>query len=287
MKKLKKFSLPYLIILVLFIVIPMITMVVLGFTTTEGMNFSNMVFTFDNFVRLGEISVLIGLTNSLLYATIATVISLLIGYPLAYLFSRLKNRNGFLITLLLVLPMWSNILLRTNALGYFFSENNMIRELFAQIGIDFQINIKGTPASVVIGLIMVYLPFMILPIYTVLDKIDKSLYDASADLGGDPIRTFFRVTVPLSAKGITTGIIMVFLPSFSGFAVPRIMGNENIVMLGTIIEDSFIYMDYNFGSLIAMILIFTIVIALLVISKVDKEGETLLWRQLANTGWVN
>ncbi|MCX5775451.1 MAG: ABC transporter permease subunit, partial [Firmicutes bacterium] len=133
--------------------------------------------------------------------------------------------------------MWSNILLRTNALGYFFSANNMITGLLAKIGINWSIDIKGTGLSVVIGLIMVYLPFMILPIYTVLDKIDKSLYDASSDLGADPIRTFKKVTVPLSLKGVTTGIILVFLPCFSGFAVPRILGNEKIVMLGTIIED--------------------------------------------------
>ncbi len=102
------------------------------------------------------------------------------------------------------------------------------------------------------------------------------MYDASSDLGGDPVRTFWRVTVPMSLKGVTTGVIMVFLPCFSGFAVPRIMGNEKIVMLGTIIEDSFIYMDYNFGSLISMALIFAIVLALFAIAKVDKEGETLL-----------
>jgi len=276
MNKLKRFSLPYLILLLVFIAIPMITMIVLSFMTTEGMHFSNAVFTLANFSRLTEISVIVGLWNSLKYATIATLACLAIGYPLAYIFSRSKNKNGFLITLLLVLPMWSNILLRTNALGYFFSANNMITGLLSQIGINWSIDIKGTGLSVVIGLIMVYLPFMILPIYTVLDKIDTSLYDASSDLGGDPIRTFKRVTVPLSLKGVTTGIILVFLPCFSGFAVPRIMGNEKIVMLGTIIEDNFIYMDYNFGSLISMLLIFAIVIALFVISKVDKEGETLL-----------
>jgi len=276
MNKLKRFSLPYLILLLVFIAIPMITMIALSFMTTEGMHFSNAVFTFANFSRLTEISVIVGLWNSLKYATIATLACLAIGYPLAYIFSRSKNKNGFLITLLLVLPMWSNILLRTNALGYFFSANNMITGLLSQIGINWSIDIKGTGLSVVIGLIMVYLPFMILPIYTVLDKIDTSLYDASSDLGGDPIRTFKKVTIPLSLKGVTTGIILVFLPCFSGFAVPRIMGNEKIVMLGTIIEDNFIYMDYNFGSLISMLLIFAIVIALFVISKVDKEGETLL-----------
>jgi spermidine/putrescine transport system permease protein len=276
MNKLKRFSLPYLILLIVFIAIPMITMIALSFMTTEGLHFSNAVFTFANFSRLTEISVVVGLWNSLKYATIATLACLALGYPLAYLFSRSKNKNGFLITLLLVLPMWSNILLRTNALGYFFSANNMITGLLAKIGINWSIDIKGTGLSVVIGLIMVYLPFMILPIYTVLDKIDKNLYDASSDLGADPIRTFGKVTIPLSLKGVTTGIILVFLPCFSGFAVPRILGNEKIVMLGTIIEDNFIYMDYNFGSLISMLLIFAIVIALFVISKVDKEGETLL-----------
>lgn len=273
MNKLKKFSIPYLAILLVFIAIPMMTMIALSFLKTEGMHFDGAVFTLANFASLKEISVLVGFWNSIKYAIIATVCCLILGYPLAYIFSRFKNVNGFLITLLLVLPMWSNILLRTNALAYFFSENNMISGL---LGIKWPWDIKGTGLSVVIGLVMVYLPFMILPIYTVLEKIDTQLYDASSDLGGDPIRTFFKVTVPLSFKGVMTGIILVFLPCFSGFAVPRILGNEKIVMLGTIIEDSFIYMDYNFGSLISMILIFAIVLALLAISKVDKEGETLL-----------
>ena len=276
MNKLKGFALPYLIILIVFIAIPMMTMVVLSFVTSEGLHFTNATFTFANFANLGQISVLVGLWNSIKYATIATVCSLILGYPLAYMFSRLKIKNGFLLTILLVLPMWSNILLRTNALSYLFSENNMISGLLSQIGITWSFDIKGTGLAVVLGLIMVYLPFMILPIYSVLSKIDNQLYDASSDLGGDPVRTFTRVTLPLSLKGVTTGIIMVFLPCFSGFAVPRIMGNEKIVMLGTIIEDSFVYMDYNFGSLISMALIFAIVLALFAIAKVDKEGETLL-----------
>ncbi len=276
MNKLKGFALPYLIILLVFIAVPMVTMIVLSFVTSEGLHFQNATFTFANFANLAQISVLVGLWNSIKYATIATLCSLILGYPLAYMFSRLKIKNGFLLTILLVLPMWSNILLRTNALSYLFSENNMVSGLLANIGIHWSLDIKGTGLAVVLGLIMVYLPFMILPIYSVLSKIDNQLYDASSDLGGDPVRTFMKVTVPLSLKGVTTGIIMVFLPCFSGFAVPRIMGNEKIVMLGTIIEDSFVYMDYNFGSLISMVLIFTIVLALFAIAKVDKEGETLL-----------
>lgn len=276
MSKLKKLSIPYLVVLLLFIVLPMIVMIVLAFTETEGLNFSNATFTLANFEALGEYSFLMGIWNSLMYASLATIICLIIGYPLAYIFSRFKTKSGFMFTLLLVLPMWSNILLRTNALAYFFSENNMITELLSEIGIVWSLPIKGTGLSVVIGLIMVYLPFMILPISSVLEKIDRSLYDASSDLGGDPIRTFFKVTVPLSMKGVTTGIILVFLPCFSGFAVPQIMGNGNIVMLGTIIEGSFIYMNYNAGSLIAILIVFVIVAALLIISKVDKEGETLL-----------
>jgi len=276
MNKLKGFALPYLIILLVFIAVPMVTMIVLSFVTSEGLHFQNASFTLANFANLAQISVLVGLWNSIKYATIATVCSLILGYPLAYMFSRLKIKNGFLLTILLVLPMWSNILLRTNALSYLFSANNMVSGLLAKIGITWSFDIKGTGLAVVLGLIMVYLPFMILPIYSVLSKIDTQLYDASSDLGGDPVRTFMKVTVPLSLKGVMTGVIMVFLPCFSGFAVPRIMGNEKIVMLGTIIEDSFVYMDYNFGSLISMVLIFTIVLALFAIAKVDKEGETLL-----------
>jgi len=276
MNKLKKLSIPYLVVLLLFIAVPMVVMIALAFTETEGLNFTNATFTWANFEALGEYSFIMGVWNSLMYASLATIICLIIGYPLAYIFSRFKTKSGFMFTLLLVLPMWSNILLRTNALAYFFSENNMVTELLSEIGIVWSLPIKGTGLSVVIGLIMVYLPFMILPISTVLEKIDTSLYDASSDLGGDPIRTFFKVTIPLSMKGVTTGIILVFLPCFSGFAVPQIMGNGNIVMLGTIIEGDFIYMDYNSGSLIAILIVFVIIAALLVISKVDKEGETLL-----------
>lgn len=277
MKRFSYFSKPYLVWMFVLVALPLAAMIILSFMKTSGVNLEGASFTFENFARLSNPAVIVGFYNSLKFAFIATILSLLIGYPVAYIVSKSKIKNKFLVLAAIILPMWSNKLLRTVAIGYALSENNVLRSFVNTIGIDFVLNIKGTDLAIIIGLISSYLPFMILPIYTILEKIDHSLLEASKDLGANGFWTFWKVIFPISLKGVATGIIMVFLPSATGFVVPYVLGNGNYVLIGTVIEDSFkIGMDYNFGSLLSLILIIVILGALFIISKVDKEGETLL-----------
>jgi spermidine/putrescine transport system permease protein len=142
--------------------------------------------------------------------------------------------------------------------------------------LSFVWDIKGTGMAITVGLVLTYLPFMILPIYTVLEKMDYALSEASMDLGANPVKTFFKVTFPMSLKGVMTGIIMVFLPSFSGFAIPKILGSGNWIFIGTLIDSNFIYRNYNFGSVLSLIMIALIFSSIFIFNKFDKEGETLL-----------
>jgi spermidine/putrescine transport system permease protein len=251
-------------------------MVALSFMKIKGMSFRGAEFAFANFSCLFEKSIATGFSNSLKFSILTTAFCFALGYPVAYIVSKSKIKNRFLIMAILILPMWSNMLLRTTALANIFLPNNVITSMLSKVGIHVSLNIKGTELAILIGMISTYLPFMILPIYTVLEKIDVSLLEASDDLGANKFWTFWKVTFPISLKGVATGIILVFLPSASGFAIPRILGDGNYVLIGTTIENSFNNSNYNFGSLLSLIIIIIITCALFFIAKVDKEGETLL-----------
>lgn len=279
MKKPFRFlSIPYIVWLMILAVIPFFVMILLSFSYTEGLNFSNHEFTLYPMEVLLDRPTLSALGNSMLYAVITTIISVLLGYVVAYSVFRSKIKNKFLVLAIFILPMWSNLLLRTEALGNLMNENNIISNMLSTLfnaNITF-ISFKGTPLAVIIGLVITYLPFMILPIYTSLEKIDYALEEAAHDLGLTDLQKFFKVILPLSATGLATGSIMVFLPSMSGFAIPEILGSGNILLVGNIIEQSFRYMDYNVGSILSVVILVIIFIALFIVSKVDKEGETLL-----------
>lgn len=272
-KAYKKLAKPYVVWLFLLALLPVLIMFVLTFIDTDGIDLKEASFTLDNYLQLGEYSTIIAFLNSLLYASISTIICIILGYFVAYRLFRSKIKNKFLVLLVLILPMWSNILLRIEALGNIMQPYNIISDIF---NINNWIDIKGTGLAVIIGLIFTYLPFMILPIYTALEKIDMSLEEASLDLGATEMKTFWKVVFPLSSKGIVTGSIMVFLPCMSGFAIPQILGNGNIVLIGNIIDQFFRNMNYNIGSLLALIILILILGSLLIVNKVDKEGETLL-----------
>ncbi len=264
---------PYAVWLYILALIPMILMVGLMFIDTEGVSLADASFTFKNFVYLLEPSIGIAFYNSIKFSFLTTVISLFFGYVIAYsLFkSKIKNKGGIL--LLLILPMWTNILLRIEALSNLMQPHNIITNLF---GIEKGLDILGTDIAILIGLVFTYLPFVILPIYTALEKIDPSLEEAASDLGMTDTKKFWKVIFPLSAKGMVSGSIMVFLPCFSGFAVPKILGGGNILLIGNIIEQNFSNMNYNYGSILAVVILVIILGSILLINKFDKEGETLL-----------
>lgn len=246
------------------------------FFETEGVTFDEAIFSFNNFLVLGETSTLEAFWNSLRFAVLTTLITLVLGYIVAYRIFRSRFSNKFLILTMLILPMWSNLLLRIEALGNIMEPHNIITNLLSKINIDISISLKGTPMGVLIGLVVTYLPFMILPIYTSLEKIDFSLEEAALDLGATETQKFWKVVFPMSSKGMITGSILVFLPSMSGFAIPEILGKGNILLAGNLIEQSFRNMRYYQGSIFAMIILFIILGSLLIINKIDKEGEILL-----------
>lgn len=272
MKRFGKLSVPYLIWMIVLVVIPLMLMVVLAFLDIQGLDFRNASFTLENF-KTTFTSVYIGaFFRSIKLAFITTLICIAIAYPAAYFISRSNLKFKGLILVLFILPMWSNMLLRIQTLNRMLLPEGFIKNVF---GISS--NLAGTEFSVVLAMVMLYLPFMVFPIYTVLEKIDYSLIEASQDLGANNRKTFQKVTLPLSLKGVASGIIMVFLPCATGFTIPEIMSGGNMILIGTIIEQKFKQgVSYNIGSLISMVIIVIIFLGIYLIGKFDAEGETLL-----------
>lgn len=274
-EKFSKLAKPYYVWLWILAVIPAIFMFFLMFIEAEGMDFSNAHFTLENFKQLAESSTLIAFRNSLLLATISTMICIVLGYMVAYKIFRSKFRNKFLVLVIIVLPMWSNLLLRTEALSNIIREENFLNSLLSRIGLGWNISKIGTIPAVIIGLVLTYFPFMIMPIYNALEKIEPAVEEAALDLGMTEFKKFWKVILPLSFKGIVTGSIMTFLPCLSGFAIPKIIGQGRVVMLGNVIEQLFINMDYSTGSVLAVIILLLILISISLVNKFDKEGDTL------------
>lgn len=271
MKRFKYLSIPYIVWLVILVVIPLIAMLVLSFMDSDALDFSTAKFSLDNWKNLFQTTYLNAFWNSLKIAGIATIACILIGYPISYFVSTSHLKNKFALIMVLILPMWSNQLLRIIAWEKIFYPVSIINN----IGLSF--NLIGTDFAVIFATITMYLPFMILPTYTVLEKMDKSYIEASYDLGVSRIRTFFKVTLPMSSKGIMSGVIMVFLPASTGFAITERLGGGKIVMIGNIIENFFKRsFNYNMGSMLSLVVILVIMGAIVLLSKFDKEGETLI-----------
>lgn len=270
MKKFKRLALPYQIWMYILVGIPILFMIVLSFLEINGFDFETARFSLSHFENLPTGFKAFGL--SMRYSFIATVICLALGYPMAYIISRSNFSNKYLVLIILILPMWTNMLLRIKALEAVTQENGFFSNTFG-----FSLNMYGTPLAVIMGMVIMYLPFMIFPIYTVLEKIDESLLEASQDLGATKLKSFLKVTLPLSLKGVTSGIIMVFLPCAMGFTISEILGGGNIQMIGNIVENLFKRANnYSLGSLISLIIIILVLGSLFIIGKVDAEGETLL-----------
>jgi spermidine/putrescine transport system permease protein len=239
----------------------------------SSVSVSELTISFSHFRLLLESSTLIAFRNSLVFATLTTLLSFVFGYFIAYEIKLSKFKNKFILLTIVILPMWSNLILRTESLANIMSENNILKSL---LGFNLFGNISGTGLAVLFGLVFTYMPFMILSVYTALEKIDFALEEAALDLGLSPIKKFWKVVFPLSLKGVVTGSIMVFLPTLAGFAIPKILSRGQIVFIGTIIENKFVYTNYNHGALLAVVILFFILGSILLLTKFDKEGETLL-----------
>ena len=279
MRRLKFLSIPYFVWMLILVVLPSILVFLVAFSDLNIFNLGSFSFNFDAITYISENEtvkeiILQALWNSVRLSFIATLLCLLIGYPIAYFLANLKTDWKNFIVVLIILPIWSNMLLRIMAwekvlfsLGDFLSE---------RLGSD--ISIIGTDTGILIGMVSMYLPFMILPIYTVLEKMDKSLIEASKDLGANSFVTFFKVVLPLSMSGVVSGIIMTLLPAMTAFALPKRLGGGKINLLGNMIENYFMKStgNLNVGSFLSIALMAVIIFMFIGLLKIDKEGETLM-----------
>lgn len=269
---LDKLAIPYLIWLIIFAILPSLFMIFLMFVDTEGTSFEGLTGSITNFQVLAEKSTLVAFFNSLKFSLITTAICVFFGFLIAYSLHRSKLKNKYLILLLLILPMWTNFLLRINALASVFKTNNILSSI---LGFDFP-NIIGSDFAIILGMTFTYLPFMIMPIYTSLEKIDPLIDEAAFDLGFTEFKRFWKVTVPMARAGVVSGIIMVLLPCLSGFAIPKVLGDGNVILIGNIIEQKFTNMNYNEGAVLAVGMLIIIIGSIIIINKNDKEGDTLI-----------
>ena len=251
---------PYQAVIGILILIPIILMLIYSFQSRASSQTFTLIFTLDNYLRFINEPIFVSLmAESIGLAFIATVISVLIGYPLAYIIARSNTKTKTLLILLITAPMWINMLLRTKALE--------------QVILMTAPELIGTNVAIIIGMTYVYLPFMVLPIYTVLSKIDMSLYESASDLGANKLQTLIKVIIPLSISGVLSGIMMVFLPSATTLVVPKYLGAGRF-LIGNLIENAMIAQgDFGYGSSIALLMAGLILIFLYLIKKVDKYTE--------------
>ena len=270
------FAFPYVIWMALFVVVPIIIMAVYAFTAADPATGATQA-TFGNFTGMGlYLSVFL---RSFWLAVLATLVCLLIGYPVSYWMAKEGPRFQRLAMALIMLPMWMNFLLRTYSWMSILENNGLLNQLFRAVGLlellglD-HIQMIGTPGAVVLGMVYNYLPFMILPIYSVIVKLDNSLIEAARDLGADGVRVFRKVIFPLSLPGILSGVTMVFLPSVSTFAISNLLGGGNQMMLGDLIELQFLGGAYNphLGAAISMVMMVIVVVCMVVMNHFG-EGE--------------
>ncbi len=263
---------PYTIWMVAFILIPLVIVIYYGLTAKDGS------FSFENVKMITDPIYRDALLLSLKLSLYSTIVCLLIAYPLAMILKSMQVKNQSLIVMLFILPMWINFLLRTIAWMTILENNGILNTILSALGLP-TLHIINTPVAVVVGMVYDFLPFMILPIYNSLAKIDNSLVQASKDLGANSFQTFMRITLPLSVPGIISGITMVFIPSLTTFAISEILGGGKLNLIGNFIERQFLYYyDWNAGSGLSLVLMVFIIISMAFVAKFDKSSEgTNLW----------
>ncbi len=262
----KFLAIPYVVWMAIFVVAPLILVVIYAFTAKDGSGF-----TLDNFTTMGTYVTVF--TNSFSLAFIATAICLLIGYPMAYCLSREGSGTRRITLMLLMLPMWMNFLLRTYAWMSLLEDTGLINTFLSFLGLP-TLSMINTQGAVVLGMVYNFLPFMILPIFSVISKIDRRVIEAAQDLGADSRSVFTRVIFPLSLPGVLSGIMMVFIPSVSTFVITKLLGGGMTLLLGDLIEMQFLGSAYNpnLGSAIALVMMAIVLVAMAIMNRFG-EGE--------------
>lgn len=267
--KTKLLSSPYIVWMVVFIIVPLAMVAYFAFTDANGQ------FSLQYVANVAQYSPIF--VRSIWLALIATVICLIIAYPLAYILSRMDRSISGTVLLIVMLPMWMNFLLRTYAWMTLLGNKGLINSFLGLFGLG-PYRMINTQGAVVLGMVYNYLPFMILPLYTVMMKIDKSLIEAASDLGCSPRRVMFRVVLPLSLPGITSGVTMVFVPAISTFIISRMLGGGSNLLIGDLIEMQFLGNAYNpnLGAAISLVLMVIILLIMTIMNQFNPDGDQVL-----------
>ncbi|MBQ9365927.1 MAG: ABC transporter permease [Schwartzia sp.] len=258
---------PYQLWMLMFTVVPLALIFFFAFADT-----STYTFTLDNIRRAAEPVYLRVLWRSVWLAAVSTLVCFLIGYPMAMILvtSRVKYRN--MMVVLTIIPMWMNFLLRTYAWMTLLEKNGLFNAVVKLLGAG-PVQFLYTDGAVLLGMVYNFLPFMILPIYSVLMKMDKSLVEAAQDLGADAFTTFRRVTFPLSLPGVYAGMLMVFMPAVTTFVISRLLGGGQFMLIGNVIEQQFLAIgNWGFGSALSVLMMVLIMISMMFLSRYNKTG---------------
>ena len=263
---------PYLGRVIGFIILPMVMILYYAFTNSDG------AFTVEYIAAIATETNRKAIFLSLKLGVICTLICLVLSYPLAMILNNMQIKNQGLVVFIFMLPMWMNFMLRILAWKLLLSKNGVINSLLTSIGLS-RINIINTPTAVILGMVYDFLPFMLLPIYNSLTRIRKDWIEAARDLGANNVTIFFKIILPLSVSGIISGIVMVFVPSLTSFAISQVLGGGHVLLIGNVIEQDFMQgMQWNAGSGLSFVLMIFVIASMALVNQFDKEGEgTAIW----------
>ncbi len=251
---------PHIFWSVLFIVLPLLIVIYYAFTDENG------AFSFNNILDLKDYMPIFGVSLEL--SVIATFICLVVGYPLAYIISKAKPQRQKILVMLLMLPMWTNLLIRTYSIMAILDDGGFLNTLLGTT-----MHIVGTKGAVIFGMVYDFLPYMVLPIYTCISKIDKNMWEAAMDLGCTPLQAMVRVILPLSMSGIISGVTMVLVPSISTFYISQKLGGGTFELIGDTIERQFVTGALNTGAALSLVMMILILLSLAVMNKFTDSDE--------------
>lgn len=262
----KWLSTPYLLWSIMFIIIPLCMIFYYGFTDKSG------AFTLENIFAIGQYEHLKSLFIALVLSVVATMICIVLSYPLALILCQSKKSSKYMV-FIFILPMWMNFLLRTMAWQTLLEKSGVINAILELMNLP-ALKIINTPGAIILGMVYNFLPFMILPIYNSISKIDTNIINAAKDLGAGNMHVFWKITFPLSLPGMFSGITMVFVPSLTTFVISKLLGGSKILLIGNVIEEEFTQAsNWNLGSGLSIVLMIFIIISMIFTSIFDKEGD--------------
>ncbi|MBD5547362.1 MAG: ABC transporter permease [Lachnospiraceae bacterium] len=267
MNKKKLLGTPYFIWSILFIIIPLCMVFYYGLTDKSG------AFTLENIIAISKPEHAKALYLALGLSLISTLICLILAYPLAMILSSMNVNQHSFIVLIFILPMWMNFLLRTLAWQTLLEKTGVINNILSFLHLP-TLNVINTPYAIVLGMVYNFLPFMVLPIYNSLAKIDRNVIHAARDLGANGLQVFAKITLPLTLPGIISGITMVFIPALTTFVISKLLGGSKILLIGNVVEEEFTQAgNWNLGSGLSIVLMLFIIINMIISSIFDKDGE--------------